>query len=278
MDEIYGMEEFRTSFKQVVDEIDDILQDSCREQETLARLRTLFSEEKIRRFEELIDITRKRARESEERALAALQEAERYKNDLARERTRIEKLWDAYKRQEDELRHHGMQREELEADLADREGQIRELKACINDMEELKEKQETLDMMRQELAEANRELEELRVTLVKERERNNTLQAEVDDLKSYVPYKRQAEELAARVKELEPLRDLVKIREQYRDMEDKYRKEQERLAKLFKKFEEVSHDCEEAQAKLDKWESWYAENRTFIESAAAAFSKFQMPE
>jgi len=62
------------------------------------------------------------------------------------------------------------------------------------------------------------------------------------------------------------------------EMEELYRKEQERLAKLFKKYEELSREHEEAMEKLNKWEEWYNENKEYIEAASNAFSKFKLPE
>ena len=278
MEEIYGIEEFKTNFKNVIEEIDLILKGTYQEKEGLEKLKKLFSENQVKRLEELIEMMRKRTNEAEERTLVALQEAERYKNEVEKEKTRLEKLWDAYKKQEDDYIDNGEQNEEMRTKLLEKEKQIDELNSQIEDMKDLKKSYEMLERIKKELGDKNTSLEDLKKDYVKERERNKILEKELEDTKSYIPYKKQAEELTKKVQELEPLKDLVKIKEKYKEIQEQYRKEQERLAKLFKRYEEISKEYEEAKNKLDRWELWYSENKEFIESAATAFSKFKMPE
>jgi len=57
-----------------------------------------------------------------------------------------------------------------------------------------------------------------------------------------------------------------------------YRKEQERLAKLYKLYEETKEELEKTKEKLQKWEDWYKNNKEFIEMASKAFSSLKLPE
>ena len=135
MEEIYGIEEFKANFKKVIEEIDSIIKGAYQEKEAMEKLRKLFSEDQIKRLEELMDAMRKRTKDAEDRALVALQEAERYKNELEKEKTRLEKLWDAYKKQEEELMEREREIEELQEALKEKDKEIEELKKHVEGME-----------------------------------------------------------------------------------------------------------------------------------------------
>jgi len=95
MEELYVIEDFKANFRRLLKEIEEIVRGAYKEKEAVEKLEKVLSEEQITKIEEFIDLLRKKVKESEERAFTALQEAERYKNELEKEKERLEKLWDA---------------------------------------------------------------------------------------------------------------------------------------------------------------------------------------
>ncbi|KAA0002927.1 MAG: hypothetical protein FE044_02275 [Thermoplasmata archaeon] len=278
MEEMFGVEELKENFDKILEEIDSIVRGSYKEKEALEKLRKLLSREQIERFEEMMDSMKKRLEEAEDRAMAALAEGERYKNELEKEQTRLEKLWDAYKKQEDELMEERRRMEELEEEIRAREEKIEKLMKDIEAMEELKEDLNVFQKVKSELDEKSKELSNVKMELAREKERRTALEKEVEELKQYIPYKKQAEELQEKVKELEPYKAYEKYKERFEEMESLYRKEQERLAKLYKLYEETKEELEKTKEKLQKWEDWYKNNKEFIEMASKAFSSLKLPE
>ena len=277
MEEMFGVEELKENFDKILEEIDSIVRGSYKEKEAPEKLRKLLSREQIERFEEMMDSMKRRLEEAEDRAMAALAEGERYKNELEKEQTRLEKLWDAYKKQEDELMEERRRMEELEEEIRAREEKIEKLMKDIEAMEELKEDLNVFQKVKSELDEKSKELSNVKMELAREKERRTALEKEVEELKQYIPYKKQAEELQEKVKELEPYKAYEKYKERFEEMESLYRKEQERLAKLYKLYEETKEELEKTKEKLQKWEDWYKNNKEFIEMASKAFSNLKLP-
>ena len=104
------------------------------------------------------------------------------------------------------------------------------------------------------------------------------LEQEVERLSTFIPFKKEAEGLRKKVAELEPLKDYIKYKKQVDELDTLYKKEQERLAKLFKVYEDISAQLAAAETKIQQWEKWFSSNREYVEKAAYAFSKFKEPE
>jgi len=97
------VEKIKHNFEQVLLELDTIAKGSQKEHEIVDHMRDLMDFERIERLAQLLDTMDKQTHESEERAIEAFREMEKYHKELDMEQQRLEKLWDAYKKQEDDI-------------------------------------------------------------------------------------------------------------------------------------------------------------------------------
>ncbi|HHH77635.1 MAG TPA: hypothetical protein ENL18_00265 [Thermoplasmatales archaeon] len=277
---VYGkdVEKIKNDFREILSEIDSITQGSYREKDILEKIRDMIDINRIERLSQMLDSMEKKAREADERAISAFRDMEKYRKDLEMERIRLEKLWDAYKKQEDDITTERKTAEEWKNKLAEQEAAVEELKKKVEALKELEEDREKVEKLAGELKEYRAENEKLKLELERERASKANLEKEVEELSAYLPYKKEAEMLRKRVEELEPLKDYIAYKKKYDEVEKLYKKEQERLAKLYKVYEDLNRELKEAREKLEGWESWFRSNSEYVEKAAYAFSKFKQPE
>ncbi|MFO1534485.1 MAG: hypothetical protein ABR586_02345 [Thermoplasmatota archaeon] len=167
--------------------------------------------------------------------------------ELAREQERLAKLWQAYKLQEDELEQLRRERPVLLDTVAEQDKAISALRREQTDLRDAaayKEKHEETER------------------------RNRVLLIEVESLNREVRATTQA--LARQEAELGELRSVGATKESVLQLQADLLKEQERLAKLFKVYEEQEQEFKAAQARLAKWESWFSR----MEPAVVALPKF----
>jgi len=247
---IYGkdVEKIRNDFREILSEIDSIVQGSYREKEGFEKIKELIDVTRIDRLLQVMDAMEKRAKEADERAISAFRDMEKYRRDLEKEQIRLEKLWDAYKKQEDDISRERKEAEEWKNKYMEQENIIADLN------------------------------NKLKMEVEREKAVRAKLEKEVEELSKYLPYKKEAESLKKKVEELEPLKDYIEYKKKYDEMEELYKKEQERLAKLYKIYEDLNKELKEAKEKLQGWEEWFNTNREYVEKAAYAFSKFKPPE
>jgi chromosome segregation ATPase len=167
--------------------------------------------------------------------------------ELRREQDRLAKLWQAYKLQEDELEALRRERPALKQTLDDQERTIAGLRRQQNLLQEsaaYKDRHEEADR------------------------RNRILLIEVENLNREL--RAAQKDLAAHESELNALRSMGVTQETAVQLQQDLQKEQERLAKLFKVYEEQEQELKNAQARLEKWESWFSR----MEPAIVALPKF----
>jgi chromosome segregation ATPase len=172
---------------------------------------------------------------AETEALLATDDA---RAELRREQDRLAKLWQAFKSQEDELEQLRRERPILVETVAEQDRVIaglRQEQGALKEAAGFKDRHEEADR------------------------RNRILLIEVENLNREV---RAAHQSLAASEEA--------TRERVAAVEADLRKEQERLAKLFKVYEEQQQDLEAAKARLAKWESWFSR----MEPAVVALPKF----
>ncbi|MBS3773377.1 MAG: hypothetical protein KGY55_04165 [Candidatus Thermoplasmatota archaeon] len=277
---MYGkdVEQLKHNFQRVLSELDSMEEGSQKEQEMFERMKELIDVKKIERLHQMLDAMQKKAQEAEERALEAYRDQEKCRKELDLEQERLEKLWDAYRQQEDDLADIQRKQEQWKQRCEQQENRLGELQKQVATLKELEADREKVEKLRAQLKDereakeaAHRELE--RVSAAKE-----ALEKENDDLQKYIPYKKEAEQLRKRVQELEPLQDYVRYKEQAEELEKQYQREQERLAKLYRVYEDLEQDLESCREKVRRWERWFKDNREYVDKAAYAFSKFKAPE
>lgn len=239
-----------------------------REVEALEKVRGILDADYLRRLVDQIDRLEARIRGVEAAAADGSQSSMTLQESLEKEQERLAKLWDAYKAQEDEL-----QRVRRDYPLLE---------------EKLFERERTIQKLRREMAEL-KALEKYKTEYQALLQENNRLQQDAEDLKALKLEKRRLEN-KVETAESELERNRVAMREMERELaslhargidstrvdelEAQLDEEQERLAKLYAVYEEMESDNadlkkrnEQLQARLDKWEDWFAH---MPKSAAAA--------
>lgn len=192
--------------------------------------------------------------ELEERITTIEREREQLANDqrvaadeLEAEKARLTKLWDAYKAQEEELRRARRDEPILKERLADRERLISELEdevARYKAMESYKERYQGLIRDHERLRESYKEIE---ADLQKRNDTIAQLESKVESFKSY-------EEDTRKVRELE--RQLTE--------------EKERLAKLYKVYEDTENKLRDSEDEASRWRQWYDRHRQAFEMVGDA--------
>lgn len=272
------VEKMKSNFEEILSEIDSIAQSSYKEKEVFKRLRELIDIDRIERLFQMLDSMEKISREADERAITAFRDMEKYRKEMEMERARLEKLWDAYKKQEDDISKEKKEAGELKSKLSEQENVIENLKKKVKTLKELEEDREKVERLEEELKEYKSNKEKLQIELEREKAAKMELEKEVENLSKYLPYKKEAENLRRRVEELKPLKNYVEYKKKYDEMEELYKKEQERLAKLYKVYEDLDKELKETKEKLESWEEWFRNNRDYMEKASYAFSKLKPPE
>jgi chromosome segregation ATPase len=169
--------------------------------------------------------------------------------ELRREQDRLAKLWQAYKSQEDELEQLRKERPILVETVAEQDRTIAGLRrdqARLQESGAYKERYE-------ETARQNR-----------------VLLIEVENLNRELRTSNQIH--ADHEKELAELRAVGASKERLEQLERDLLKEQERLAKLFKVYEEQQQELAAAGDRLARWESWFQKLEPAVTSLPRAFA------
>ncbi len=259
-------------------EIESLMEGSSREVEELKRLREMVDIGYLDRIASAIDSMEKEMNSAKEESISMARKADEYRGELEKERERLEKLWDAYKKQEEELLGEGKKIEELEEKIGDYEEGKEELEREMEDFRKIKLDRGRLEELERNAIKWEEELDQMRDELEERKRERTKLEKEIEKLREYVPYKDRAGELERKVKELEPLRELAGYKEKYEEMEKKYGEERERLAKLYRIYEDINTKFKEARKKIMGWESWFERNREYVKRAEEAVSRFEIPE
>lgn len=228
-----GLHSIRENIRAQLDAIDDVRE--MLETESLSQLMNGIEE-----LEETIATLQ--ARDEGHAAEIATFQAE-----LDAEKERLTKLWDAYKAQEEELRR--MKRDEplLKERLADRDSMVTDLEekvARLQGAQQYKDRYQSLLKDHERLADSYKNLEK---DLYKRNETIAQLEAKAESLKAH-------EDHTARLKELE------------RNLSE----EKERLAKLYKVYEDTESKLREKEEEASRWREWYDRHRQAFEMVGGA--------
>jgi len=270
--------EIKSKFHQIALEIDAITKDSYRDAEILEKLQKTLNMDYITHLIATLETLEKHAQNAEEETQRATQKMTECQTELEKEGTRLEKLWDAYKTQEKEITHHQDKQKKLQEQLQQFQKKQHDLDTATSELRTLKKDQERMKWLESELEKYKKEKNTLTESLREKENSRQQLKSEIEELTQYVPYKEQAKELEKRIKELEPLEGYKKYKKQSMHLEDLYAKEQERLAKLYKIYEDTTIDLQNTKKDLQQWQTWYKENSEYIKMAQRAVKQLQKPE
>jgi chromosome segregation ATPase len=169
--------------------------------------------------------------------------------ELSREQDRLAKLWQAYKSQEDELE------------------QLRRERPIV--MDTVATQDRTLAELRREVARLQ-ESGNFKEKFEETARQNRILLIEVENLNRELRNANQI--LHDREGELAGLREAGASKEHVERLEKDLQAERERLAKLFKVYEEQQADLATAKDRLDRWESWFSRMEPAVTSIAKSFA------
>jgi DNA repair exonuclease SbcCD ATPase subunit len=229
-----GADTLKRNLGNIASEIERVRAKAREEAASLEKIKGMldvgYLNDLIRSIEELEVRMETLQRES----LTAGAEVDQVRGDLAREQDRLAKLWTAYKSLEDELERTKRDGPALAQRLAERERQ--------------------LESLRQELSRLGG-LEQFKSNYEAASRENQTLRIEVENLNR--EGRRMADQMRAAETEMMQLRSDAGSKARVEELEHTLDAERERLAKLYKVYEEQVAEVKKSRARLDAWEDWY---------------------
>jgi len=247
---------FEDKIQKVANEIDQIKDSFSKGTEDLTRIKNMLDintfkdiTATIERFEGLLSEANRKKEE-------AYQGAKKYSQELEKEKERLIKLWDAYKKQEEEL-------SQTEIKLQDYEKQINNLTTEQKEIEQRYSQQVTtlqdqLDTTKTELQTINEyktKIDEYTTKCQALDQENQTLKNEVNRQKTTIDSLQQQ---TSKIKEYE---QYAQYKDKYEEVSKAYDKEKDRLTKLYHLYEETEQEVNRLKKDNDHWQNWYNSNK-----------------
>jgi chromosome segregation ATPase len=245
---IRGADEIKNNLSQVAAEIGRARDQARQEVESLEKIRGMLDTGYLENLLASIEELENRIEDLEQTTLDSRNEVDRHQEELTREQDRLKKLWDAYKSQEDEIERLRRDYPLMEEKLFERERTIETLKreiARLEPMEGYKGDYDDLEKQHQGLED---EVTRLENTLHRSKDRVDFLEREVETLR-------------------ENQADLGRVAELERNLDE----ERERLAKLYKVYEDLEAEKNEASLRNEDWEQWHRTMAPHMRAAGKSF-------
>lgn len=232
---IEGASQVKANLAAVAAEI-ALVRDRAREEaNSLERIRGMLDVSYLNNLVKTIEELEIRMSSFETVALNSASQVDQAQAELRQEQERLAKLWDAYKAQEDEFKALKAQSAEWAPRLGAYEREIDSLHREVSRLE-------PLSRMKAEFDNAQRE--------------NQVLRHEVESVNREL--RAAHDEMARHVDELASLRALGNSKSRVTELEHELDTERDRLAKLYKVYEEQSAGLKASHAHLDRWEAWFS--------------------
>lgn len=229
-----GREDIKRNIANIAEEIAKVRDRAKEEAQSLERIRGMLDVNYLQDLLRTIETLETRLETVESEALTSAADVDALRRELASEQGRLAKLWDAYKAQEDEVERMRRDYPALEERVADRERVIEGLRRDVARLEPLSRYKADYD------------------AVVKE---NQALRGEVDHLDAEL--RRAAESLRTAEYEMTALREDAASKSRVKELEGQLDEERERLAKLYKVYEELSDDHKVTTERNALWEEWF---------------------
>jgi chromosome segregation ATPase len=166
---------------------------------------------------------------------SAIVESDKYRKQLASEQERLAKLWEVYKKQEEEITGLRRQMQEMRGVLGEKDKNISEMNSHVKSLESLKD-----------LAQYKDKYEALTRKYSQVEDYANQQSGRVSELENYA-------------KTLEPLKEYAQYRDKAEAIGRELEMEKERLAKLYKVYEDTDAQLRTAKTELESWNAWFAQ-------------------
>ncbi len=247
---IRGADEIKANLTNVAAEIGRVRDQARAEVESLEKIRGMLDTGYLENLLMSIEELEERIEELETTTLQSRGEVDRFQSELRQEQERLRKLWDAYKAQEDELERLKRDYPLMEEKLFERERTIEQFKRDLAKLDQLQGYKEDYESLSKEHIVLEDEMSRMEDELAH-------AQGRVADLEDDVLTLKAVERDAGRVKELE------------RSLDD----ERERLAKLYKVYEDLEAEKQDLAVRADEWEDWYRSMQPHLKAACRTFEE-----
>ncbi len=224
-----GADQIKANLRHVSQEIARVRDRAREEANSLEKIKGMLDVGYLNDLVKSIEELEVRMETLQSEAVGAAGEVDSLKGELAREQDRLAKLWEAYKAQEDELNQARAGAERLAASERIVEGLRREVARL-----------EPLSRYKSEYDATVRE--------------NQTLRIEVENLNRDLV--RGQDQLRQWEGEMVALREGAASKSRVTEIEGLLEEERERLAKLYKVYEEQANELKSASDRLSSWEDW----------------------
>lgn len=228
-----GADQIKANLGRVSQEISKVRDRAREEVQSLEKIKGMLDVGYLNELIQSIEQLEVRMQQLQDESFSAGREVDSMRGELAREQDRLAKLWEAYKAQEDELAQLRRDTPGLVERVATAERTSESLRREVARLEPMARYKSEYDTAIRENQTMRVELESLNRDLVRMQDQVRDSEAEMAELREGAASK-------GRVSELEGL------------LND----ERERLAKLYKVYEEQAADLKESNGRLDAWEAW----------------------
>ena len=247
---------FEDKIQKVANEIDQIKDSFSKGTEDLTRIKNMLDintfkdiTATIERFEGLLSDANRKKEE-------AYQGAEKYSQELEKEKERLIKLWDAYKKQEEELSQTEMKLQEYEKQVNNFTTEKQEMEQRFT--QQINTLQDQLDTTKNEVQTLNEyktKIDEYTTKCQTLDQENQTLKNEVDQQKTTI------NSLQQQVSKFKDYENFAQYKDKYEEVSQAYEKEKDRLTKLYHLYEETEHEVNRLKKDNDHWQDWYNSNK-----------------
>lgn len=244
-----GASELKRNMSNIAEEIGRVRDQAQQEAASLEKIRGMLDVGYLNELLETIEEMESRFEEESGNSAALREDADRARDDLAAEQERLAKLWDAYKTQEDELDRLKRDYPLMEEKLFERDRQIDTLRRELARLEPLAKYKSEYEAIVKE-----------HESLIRDLDRANRDMDKMDD------------KIASLESELSEMRGMSEFKHRVSDLEAELEEERERLAKLYRVYEELEGDKAAVEANVAAWEAWFEKSRSAFEGTCEALS------
>ena len=246
--------------RQAANEIDNLTVSFTKTTENLSRIKNMLDVDALKEITSTIHKFEGQLSEIEKQREEAYQGARKYSEELEKEKERLIKLWDAYKKQEEELstaegklqefeeRMHTAEKEKQEIQQ-DYSARIETLNQKLNEHQEAAEKLHDYQKQINEFSTIRSNLEQQNQNLKKEiseqKQTNVSLQNSLEEYKKYEQF--------------------ADYKDKYNEVNQAYEKEKDRLTKLYHLYEETEREVTHLRQQNEKWEQWFNSNKDIFD-------------
>ena len=251
--------------RQAADEIDNIKDNFTKGAQDLSRIKNMLEIHELQNITQTLEKYEGQLCEVERQREEAYQGAQKYSEELEKEKERLIKLWDAYKNQEEEL-------STTEKKLAEYEERARVAESAKKQVEDdYAARINTLQQKITENQESVAQVEQYKERCAEFDNVQNNLESEINTLKCEIDNKDSTiETLQKQVEEWKQKGDSEEYKEKLEEVTHQYEKEKERLTKLYQLYEETETECKRLRGEVKGWQNWFESNKEVFDRLFSA--------